>query len=503
MRFIATPGKNFKNYIKLVFETNEDIELLKLIKSIVTRTEFLIYARGFNKNVTESYLIDDTYIPVQFWQDLYKKLSPVIPNLNLENDSFLYSDITKKDVEEYSETLTLPPKYNIFKDEYFYQLESVFRALLFKTARIEISTGGGKTMITYLYCTYLVDNFLINEKKNQKILIIINRKDLVIQTTKSFFEFDSLNDKPLIIESIFAGSKKVDKANIVIGTYQSLKNYEQEYFDDFSVVICDEAHSAKAYSIRTDIYAKCFYAEYFFGMTATWPEYNTLDYLNVTSMFGALVFNKTTKQLIDDGNICPVFINKIKINYSEENKDFSKNLIESGIVGSEKYRIEKVFFQNYEPRTNLIAKLINGFVNNHLILVESVEYCEFLKDYLSEKCPDRICEIIHGTIKDRDSIKEKMEIINNMILIATYETMSTGVSINNIHHVHFPNGGRSKFRVKQGTGRGVRLHNDKKVLNVFDYQDNMARSAFKNHSSERNKIYADEQHPSQEFEVTI
>ncbi len=143
MRFICVPGKNFKNYIKLVFETNEDIELLKLIKSIVTRTEFLIYARGFNKNVTESYLIDDTYIPVQFWQDIYKKLSPVIPNLNLENDSFLYSDITKKDVEEYSETLTLPPKYNIFKDEYFYQLESVFRALLFKTARIEISTGGG------------------------------------------------------------------------------------------------------------------------------------------------------------------------------------------------------------------------------------------------------------------------------------------------------------------------------------------------------------------------
>ena len=96
-----------------------------------------------------------------------------------------------------------------------------------------------------------------------------------------------------------------------------------------------------------------------------------------------------------------------------------------------------------------------------------------------------------------------MEIINNMILIATYETMSTGVSINNIHHVHFPNGGRSKFRVKQGTGRIVRLYNSKIVAQVFDYQDNMSRSAFKNHAKERNKIYEDEQHPSQEFEVTI
>ncbi len=355
-------------------------------------------------------------------------------------------------------------------------------------------------MITYLYCRYLIDNCL---QKGQKILIIINRKDLVKQTANSFTEFDSLNDVPMIVETIFSGSKRLLDANVVIGTYQTLSSYEKEYFDDFSVLICDEAHSAKAYSIRNEIYSKCFNCEYLFGMTATWPDYKTLDYLNTTSMFGPLVFVKETHELIEDGNICPVLINKIKINYSEEYKHFSENLIESGIVGADKYRVEKVFFQTYEPRTELITKIINGFKENHLILVESVEYCEYLQQYISEKCPDRRVEIIHGLIKDRDSIKLAMEELDNMILIATYETMSTGVSINNIHHVHFPNGGRSKFRVKQGTGRGVRLHPKKKFLNVFDYQDNMNRSAFKNHSRERNKIYVDEKHPTKEFEVTI
>lgn len=500
MRFIATPGKNFKNYIRLVLENKNDLDILKLVKNIVSRTEFKPFSKGFNKNVHETYLISDTFVPAQLWQDIYKGLKNVIPNIRLENDSFLYSDIKKEDVTEYAETLVLPPKYNIFTDEYFYQLESVFRALLFKNARIEISTGGGKTMVTYLYCRYLIDNYL---KTDRKILIIINRKDLVTQTAKAFYEFDQFNDKPLIVESIFAGAKKVLNANIIIGTYQSLKNYDKEYFDDFSAVICDEAHTAKAYSIRNDIYSKCFFVEFLFAMTATYPDYNTLDYLSIVSMFGASVFTKTTKELIDDGNICPVFINKIKINYTEENKHFSENLIASGIVGSEKYRIEKVFFQNYEPRTKLISKLISGFPHNHLILVESVEYCEFLREFIQKECPNKYVDIIHGTVKDRDSIKKNMEDLDNMVLIATYETMSTGVSINNIHHVHFPNGGRSKFRVKQGTGRGVRLHLLKEFLNVFDYQDNMPRCAFKNHSRERNKIYEDEQHPSKEFIVTI
>lgn len=502
MKLIAIQGKNFKNYVKIELETKEDLKILEYIRKIVSRTEYKPFIKSFNKNVSESYLIDKTFFPAQLWQDVLKGLKPILPNIKLENSGFLYSDIKKSDIEEYAEILTLPPKYNLFQDEYFYQLESVYRALLFKNARIEVGTGGGKTMITYLYCRYLIDNII---SKDKKILIIINRKDLVRQTATAFDEFDTFNDVPLKVETIYSGAKKVANANIVIGTYQSLKNYEKEYFDDFSCVICDEAHSAKAYSVRNDIYSKCFNAEYLFSMTATYPDYNTLDYLSIVSMFGPLVFVKDTYDLIQDGNITPVFINKIIINYGEENKYFSENLIESGIVGAEKYRVEKVFFQNYEPRTKLITKLINGFENNHLILVESVEYCEYLKEFISNECPNKYVDIIHGKIStnDRDFIKTSMEEREDMVLIATYETMSTGVSINNIHHVHFPNGGRSRYRVKQGTGRGVRLHNKKKVLNVFDYQDNMKRSAFKNHAKERNLIYEDEKHPSKEFTVTI
>jgi len=502
MRLTVVPGANNKKYIQVWDLKIEDLEYVKHLKAIVSRTEYKPFSKGFNKNVSQSYFINETFFPAQFWQDVRKQLQPILPyTLAIENDHILYNnDISRENFTDYMQTLVLPPKYDIFKEEYFYQMESVFRALLFKIARIEVGTGGGKTLIIYLYCRYIIDNLM---PKDKKILIIVPRQLLCKQTAADFIEYDEHNDNPLCVETIYSGSKRIANAQIVIGTYQSLKEFDREYFDDFYAVLCDEVHGAKAYSIRNEIYAKCYHTEYFFGLTGTYPAYNTLDYLNIVAMFGPLVFVKKTKELIADGNVAPVVINKIKINYNAEDGNFSKNLVESGFTGVEKYRIEKKFFQTFEPRNRLITKLINSFEYNHLILVESVEYCIHLKEYISELCPTKYVDIIYGDVKDRDSIITTMKNRHDMVLIATYETMSTGVSINTIMHVHFPDGGRSEIRIKQSVGRGLRLHMLKDFLNVWDYQDNMKGSSFKNHAVERNRIYTDEGHPMKDFEVNL
>lgn len=504
MKLVAMEGKNHRFYIKIEGLTQEDYkDNLKYLKQVVSRSEFRPYVKSFNKMIHESYLISDTYIPAQFYQDILQKFIPLVSQqkIEIENRNILFNmKLNKKDFMEFCHSIVLPPKYDIFNEKYEYQIESVYKALLFQTARIEIGTGGGKTLITYIYCRYLIETFL---DKNKQILIIVPRKDLAIQTAAAFKEFDEFNDSNIWVETIYSGSRKVVDAHVVIGTWQSLKEYEKEYFDNFSVLICDEAHSAKAYSIRNDIYNKCFNVQYVFGMTGTYPDYSTIDYLNIVAMFGALVHVKKTKDLIKDGNVCPVLINKIGIDYVGQESEFSKNLIESGYLGSEKYRIEKSFFQNYRPRNEVITKLVKSFEYNHLILVETVAYVEYLAEFIAENCPNKVVEIIHGDIKNREDIKERMKNINNMVLIATYETMSTGVSINNIMHVHFPDGGRSEIRIKQSVGRGLRLHPLKEYLNVFDYQDNMDKSSFKNHAKARNLIYTNEGHPSKQFNIKI
>ena len=501
MKVKLVKGKNFRNYIQITHL--ESINELKTISKIVSRTEYKPFVKSFNKTVSASYLINDTFIPLQFLSDIEREFAPhnkfEIENIDQLNE-FYNTDIKNSDFKKLLREVKLPPKYDIWKSEYEYQPLSVIKALRSKVARIKVGTGGGKTLITYLYCKLLLRHIITEKNPAQKILIIVPKKDLVIQTVKAFKEFNQFNE-PLIVESVYGGSKRIANADVVVGTFQSLCNYDAEYFDDFFCMIGDEAHTSKAYSIREEIYNKCKYVEYMFGMTATYPEYNTLDYLNIVAMFGRMVHEKSLRQLIDDGNICDIEIHRIEIDYADpEISNISKTFKSQNadldeaekLTHSQLYRAEKTYVQNLENRIDLMAKIC-ALDNNHLILVDNRSYQDFIFNKFYFKFTNKKVIIINGDTKDREILFEMMEEENNIICIATYDTFSTGVSVNNIHYVHFPDGGKSMFRVLQGIGRGVRLHANKKKLIVFDYVDKITGSVYLKHAKERLKMYIKEQ----------
>ncbi len=516
-------GKFHRNYIKIEKLTNR--QEFKALKSVVYREEYKPFIQSFNKTVSYSYLIDDTFVPLQFLPDITQQLSPLGFKINILNhneiDNFYNTKLTKTKFDEFLNEIKLPDKFDISTDEYSYQPESVLGALRYKVARIRIGTGGGKTLITYIYCKMLLDNYdyFVNPSYNEegekqevkKILIIVPKVDLVKQTVKAFNEYNQKN-KPITIQSIYSGAKKVADADIIIGTYQSISNYETEFFDDFFCFISDEVHTSKAYSIRNAIYNKCKYVQYMFGMTATYPPYKTLDYLNIVAMFGPLVKEKTLRELIDDGNICDIIINRIIINYkNKETKNMYNDLkqmnndapLEEKVSNQEIYRNIKSMVQNLPNRNALINKIVS-LNNNHLILVENLDYLETLFDTFNEYYRDDKQVIkIHGKVKNREEIFQKMEEFNNIICVATYDTFSTGISVNNIHYVHFPDGGKSMFRVLQGIGRGVRLHSNKNKLQVFDYVDKISNSAYISQAKSRLDIYKDEKLTITEKYITI
>jgi len=500
-------GKNYKNFLKIV-KVNS-IEELEAMRQTLTRKKYLPFLKGFNKTVTTSYLISDTYIPIQFLQEIQNNFAKAYP-FEIQNPELLKEiydlDLNYDDFRNAIENINLPEGYNVFTDEYIYQSDSVYRALRFKTARIKVGTGGGKTLITYLYIKFLINYKL---KENQKILIVVPRKGLVIQTVKEFNKFNK-NNEEIIFESVYAGAKRYANARVIVGTYQSLSNYENDYFDDFSVLIVDEAHTSKVYSIKTGIYNKMKNVEYAFGMTATYPAQNTTDYLDIVAMLGPLVLTKKLKELIADGNIVPIIINRVMVEYNDKDiKYFTKNLkIEQQqldevdrMTGSEIYRAEKEMLQNYDKRNQLLLKIVKQLKYNQLFLVENVDYLELLFSLFYFELQEHKIYKIHGIIreKERQRILQDLEQYDKCILIATYETMSTGISVNNIHYVHFADGGKSIYRVLQGIGRGVRLHDKKQELNVFDYVDDLPYSSVKKHANERLKIYNEEELIVKEF----
>lgn len=60
MYFKVVPGKNFKNYVVAEdVTTKEDFEIMELVKSVVSRSEYLPFIQSFNKTISYSYLIRD------------------------------------------------------------------------------------------------------------------------------------------------------------------------------------------------------------------------------------------------------------------------------------------------------------------------------------------------------------------------------------------------------------------------------------------------------------
>jgi len=502
--FRVLPGKNCKVFIQIFnLVTKQDMELYEIVVNTLTRTEFKPFMQGFNKNITYTYLINDYLFPIQFWADVKKQLIQFTTEIILENEELMYqNDIDREDFDNWLNSCKFPEDIDTKSEEYAYQRDSVFLGIQNKIGRIEVATAGGKTFITYLYCRYLIE-FILNE--DQKILVVVPSKLLAKQLKSDFAEYDKHFKRHITVETIFSGAKKLIGADVICGTFQSLGNYDQEYFNDFGALICDEVHRAKAYTIRNEIYAKMLFCEYYFAMTGTMPLHKTLDYLHIVSMFGNELVKRTAYENIQAGVSSPIKITAIQIYYEGEEKEFAYNLKEQGIIGIDKYRLEKTFFQNLSKRTDLARKLINAYSGNSLIMVDTVEYCQILDDYFTEHCdPEWQFFQIHHLVDNRDEIIEGMRNAKNKYgIIATYGTMSTGVSIKNIENLYFLDGGKSEIRIRQTLGRGMRLFPTKEYCNCFDFQDMLPFSSFLNHARERNRIYKEQKFPAKISKITI
>jgi len=97
-------------------------------------------------------------------------------------------------------------------------------------------------------------------------------------------------------------------------------------------------------------------------------------------------------------------------------------------------------------------------------------------------------------------------------LSATYGTVGTGVSVNNIQYVITVDLGKNKQRIIQGIGRGLRKDGEDNHLQVFDFYSELLRERVNlngdviqtvynfgggTHVRERCKIYRDHEYPYQ------
>ena len=281
--------------------------------------------------------------------------------------------------------------------------------------------------------------------------------------------------------------RKVVK-DVVISTWQSIHRMPRPYFRQFGAVFGDEAHLFKAKSL-TGIMTKLDHCKYRFGLTGTLDGTQT-HRLVLEGLFGKAKYVVTTKELIDNKTLADLQIKCIILNYPDEDRQTVKEF---------DYGAELEYIVTKAERNIFLSNLVGHCTGNTLCLFQFVEkHGEPLYKLIKDKYKDRKVFFVYGGVNTdtREQIREIVENEDGAIIVASYGTFSTGINIRNISNIVFASPSKSKIRVLQSLGRGLRLGDKSRSLKVFDISDDLSIDSKLNftlrHFRERINIYKEQ-----------
>lgn len=398
--------------------------------------------------------------------------------------SRLSNIISDDEIDEFS--------YKIFKEGFElrdYQFNAIKSSLTNKRGVCLSATASGKSAMIYAIFRYL-----IGPLKKKKTMLIVPNTSLVEQMFSDFIDYGwvDINNH---VTKLYSGRKPDYNKPILITTWQSIYKQPESFFENFDAVVIDEAQNAKSLSISS-VMKKCKKADYRLGFTGTLPT-ERADEMNIRSSLGPVIFELKSKELIDRGVLSMIYIANILLKYPID------------VIAKQRgrsYPEEVRFIETYDSRNKAFDFIFSHIKDkqNTLILCNHLDHLSqietYLKMYLDKKY---IIYIISGEIKtqEREDIRRLMEKGENVILLASYGTMSAGVNIKRIHNVVFASSSKSKIRVLQSIGRGLRKHDSKEYVVLWDLIDDMtyekrtgtiAKNYMYQHWEERIKFYDDQ-----------
>ena len=378
------------------------------------------------------------------------------------------SHVSYEGVKEFMERIT---KYKP-RD---YQVEAVYDALRFNRKLLISPTASGKSMMIYSIVRYFT-------ALNKRILLVVPTTSLVEQMYKDFEDYGWDSEKHC--HKIYSGKEKETNKNVVITTWQSIYKLNRKFYEDFEVVIGDEAHLFKSKSL-VGMMTKCDNSKYRFGFTGTLDGSQTHKWV-LEGLFGPSYKVTQTKELIEKGHLSKLQIKVLLLKHDEHK--FGE------------YEEEVQYLISHEKRNKFIKNLALDLKGNTLILFNRVEAhgMPIYNLINNSAAKDRRIFFVYGGVdaQEREKVREITEKESNAIIVASYGTFSTGVNIKNLHNVIFASPSKSRVRNLQSIGRILRKGDKKSKAILYDIADDITYKSRKNytlnHLIERIKIYNEE-----------
>ena len=324
---------------------------------------------------------------------------------------------------------------------------------------ISVPCGFGKTVIAL---------YLLAALKKKAIVIV--HKEFLMDQWKERIEFFLPDAK---IGKIQGKVIKSEGYDIVLGMLQSvsMRDYDEEVFSDFGMVIYDECHhlGAEVFS-RSLMKVNC---KYTLGLSAT-PQRSD----GLTKVFewflGDIVYLIKKREQED------VKVKMIKY-YAEDEK---YNNIKYNFKGQINNPLMINTICEYEPRNLIILNEIEECIKEKrkiLILSDRRNHLKYFKEKLDEL---NFCSSGYylGGMKQKD-LKESED---KEVMLGTFSMASEGFDCKELNTIIFAS---PKSNIEQAVGRILRMEKEKRtcIPMVIDFVDNF--SIFGRQSEKRKKFY--------------
>ena len=482
----------------------------------------------------------DGRINVGLWKEAFKGCKEIDVPFIVENkeDFPINRDVTLEKVQDFCKEFFKTHKMK--KDgqivpfmPYDHQIEAAYKILKNRYCMAEVATSGGKSLIISIVMFYT----LKHTDPTAKFLIIVPSITLVTQfydniveynfglnnllemREKKIEKFEDLNNGhiPCIVrvEEVMSDRPRkfsgTENPNVYIGTYQSLEKWPKKFFEQFHTIATDEAHGAKAKTI-TSILESTFNKAYSrFGVSGTFPTDETCEILTIQSVLGPKITEVSADELKKKGIITPMEVKAVIMNHNDLEFAERLKMIRKAGDGKSAFDFEKSYAHQSEKRLEFIKKIVDKCTNNTLLLFHTIDNGQKIYQKLKDELPDKEFFYIDGEIsgRKREVIKKEMEVTGDKVrvLVASFGTLSTGVSINAIFNVIFTDSFKSEQIIIQSIGRGLRLHTDKEKVNIFDLVDifdpNDLNNILYKHYLERKGFYIKRKYPYKEIKINL
>ena len=411
-----------------------------------------------------------------------------------------------------------------------YQLRAAWLILKYNQSLSELATRAGKTLIGYIVFRTAMEKLGV-----KKILMIVPSIQLVkqgVEDMSSYAEFfksetvwaqgELCESSNLTIGTFQSLVKRADKKSA---------KYSPSFFSEYDLVCVDEAHKLQCKSINT-ILSQPFMknVKLKFGFTGTLPDEGTIESFACHSLMGPAIQQLKTAELVDEGYLAKPVITQIRISHPES-ESLDNEYITCGeyLVGNDKkvdgkvqklpeeqrrftmvnvktlpfgvqqakrmctkneYKnylidlckntaanllmLEQMLVHNDIKRLDIIKRIINSRGNqNCIVFAHHVEYIKFLAKYIEQSLPQKTVLVITGsiTLKKRQAIIKTMNENQDVILVASFACVGTGLTFKNVDYAINAQSFKSSIINQQALGRGLLKSDEKNNFYLYDLID--------------------------------